>query len=60
MKKLITFVTFTAPLYAMAALPSEVTDTLDTVKEDILKVGGLIIALSAVAMGIRWVKAMFF
>lgn len=45
---------------AMAAVDAAITTELATVKTDMLTVGGLIIALAAAALGIRWVKATFF
>lgn len=45
---------------ALAAVDAAVTTELAAVKTDMLTVGGLIIALAAAALGIRWVKATFF
>ncbi|MCB0482680.1 MAG: hypothetical protein KDC83_14725 [Flavobacteriales bacterium] len=43
-----------------AALATEVTDAITAAQGDIVTAGGLIIAMAAVAMGLRWVKATFF
>lgn len=45
---------------AMADVPAEVTQQLDSVKADIGTVGGALIVLACVAMGFRWLKAQFF
>lgn len=45
---------------AVAAVPQDVTDTLNNVKADIITVGTAIVVLAAVVMGFRWLKAQFF
>lgn len=45
---------------AFAAVPPEVTAQFDVNKADIATVGASILVLAAVAMGYRWLKAMFF
>ena len=44
----------------MEALTTEALATIGDVDGAILAVGAAIVALAAVAMGIRWVKATFF
>lgn len=44
----------------MEALTTEAIQTIGDVDGAILAVGAAIVALAAVAMGIRWVKATFF
>lgn len=44
----------------MGELTTEALATLGTVDTAVLAVGTAIVALAAVAMGIRWVKATFF
>ena len=41
-------------------LPATFTADIAVIQGDITTVGGAIIVLSAVALGIRWVKATFF
>jgi hypothetical protein len=43
-----------------AALGTEVTTAISDAQADIVTVGGLLIALGAVVLGLKWVKAMFF
>lgn len=43
-----------------AALDAAVTTAITDSQADIVTAGGLIIAMAAVAMGLRWVKATFF
>jgi hypothetical protein len=45
---------------ASAALDTAVTDAITASQADLVTAGGLIIAMAAVAMGLRWVKATFF
>ena len=45
---------------ASAALSTEVTTAITNSQADVVEAGGLIIAMAAVAMGLRWVKATFF
>lgn len=44
----------------MADLITEAVTTIGTVETAVLGVGTAIVALAAIAMGIRWVKATFF
>lgn len=44
----------------MAELGTAALATIGTVETSVLSVGTAIVALAAVAMGIRWVKATFF
>lgn len=44
----------------MGDITTEALATLATVDTSVLAVGTAIVALAAVAMGIRWVKATFF
>lgn len=44
----------------MEDLVTEAVATIAQVDSAVLVVGGAIVALAAVAMGIRWVKATFF
>lgn len=44
----------------MPDLTTEAISTIGTVETSILAVGAAIVALAAIAMGIRWVKATFF
>lgn len=43
-----------------SGLTTSAIDTINGLTPVIMSVGGAIIALAAVAMGIRWVKATFF
>lgn len=45
---------------ASAQLSTEVTTAIASSQADVTEAGGLIIAMAAVAMGLRWVKATFF
>lgn len=45
---------------SFAALSTEVTTAISDAQADLVTAGGLIIAMAAVAMGLRWVKATFF
>ena len=45
---------------SFAALSTEVTTAITNSQADVVEAGGLIIAMAAVAMGLRWVKATFF
>lgn len=44
----------------MADLATEAIQTIGTVEGAVLAVGAAIVALAAIAMGVRWVKATFF
>lgn len=44
----------------MTDLITGAVDTIGTVETAVLAVGTAIVALAAIAMGIRWVKATFF
>lgn len=44
----------------MTGLTTDAIATIGTVETAVLAVGAAIVALAAIAMGIRWVKATFF
>ncbi len=45
---------------AVSVIGTGVTTQITDTETDMTTIGGLIIGLSALAMGIRWVKAQFF
>lgn len=45
---------------AAAEVPAAVTTQITSVQTDLATIGAAILVLSAVAMGYRWLKAMFF
>lgn len=45
---------------AVSVVDAGVTAQIADTQTDITTIGGLIISLSALAMGVRWVKATFF
>ena len=55
-----------APLATVSAIPSHaaldaaVTTAISDAQADIVTASGLIIAMAAVAMGLRWIKGTFF
>lgn len=49
---------FSAPTHA--ALATEVTDAITAATADIVQAGGLLIALAAVMLGLRWTRGAFF